>query len=62
MTAIGRTFAPIWQGHGAWAVSLVLSVHRAQGCNLIHVIPEIDISRAASLMLKRYGENTLEVE
>lgn len=26
----------------------------------MHVIPEIDISRAANLMLKRYGEKAVE--
>jgi hypothetical protein len=36
--------------------SLVLNVSRPQPCNFPRVIPEIDIWRAANLMLKRYGE------
>ena len=36
--------------------SLVLNVFRSQACRFIRVIPEIDIWRAANLMLKRYGE------
>ena len=31
-----------------------------KACNLVRVIPEIDIWRAANLMLKRYGEKALE--
>jgi hypothetical protein len=38
----------------------VLSVFRRQACNLRRVIPEIDIWRAANLMLKRYGDKALE--
>jgi hypothetical protein len=38
----------------------VLSVQRSQSCNFARVIPEIDIWRAANLMLKRYGENAVE--
>jgi hypothetical protein len=34
----------------------VLSVQRSHSCNFRPVIPEIDIWRAANLMLKRYGE------
>ena len=34
----------------------VLNVCRPQACDLPDVIPEIDIWRAANLMLKRYGE------
>ena len=39
---------------------LVLIVSRPQACNLTCVIPEIDIWRAANLMLKRYGEKAFE--
>lgn len=39
---------------------LVLSVSRSQACSFLRVIPEIDIWRAANLMLKRYGEKALE--
>ena len=39
---------------------LVLSVSRSQACRFLRVIPEIDIWRAANLMLKRYGEKALE--
>jgi hypothetical protein len=39
---------------------LVLNVSRPQACNFPRVIPEIDIWRAANLMLKRYGEKALE--
>ena len=38
----------------------VLNVCRPQACDLAHVIPEIDIWRAATLMLKRYGDKALE--
>jgi Family of unknown function (DUF6961) len=37
----------------------VLKVSRPQACNFPGVIPEIDIWRAATLMLKRYGEKAL---
>jgi hypothetical protein len=37
-----------------------LSSCRPQGCSFCRVIPEIDIWRAANLMLKRYGEKALE--
>jgi hypothetical protein len=40
--------------------SVVLNSCRPQGCNFCRVIPEIDIWRAANLMLKRYGERALE--
>jgi hypothetical protein len=39
---------------------LVLNLSRSQACNFLRVIPEIDIWRAANLMLKRYGEKALE--
>jgi hypothetical protein len=39
---------------------LVLNVSRPQACTFRRVIPEIDIWRAANLMLKRYGEKALE--
>jgi hypothetical protein len=39
---------------------LMLDVSRPQACNFSCVIPEIDIWRAANLMLKRYGEKALE--
>jgi hypothetical protein len=39
---------------------LVLSVSRSQACSLPRVIPEIDIWRAANLMLKRYGDKALD--
>ena len=38
----------------------VLNVCRPQACNIRRVIPEIDIWRAATLMLKRYGEKALD--
>jgi hypothetical protein len=38
----------------------VLNLSRPQACNFARVIPEIDIWRAANLMLKRYGEKALE--
>ena len=38
----------------------VLNVCRPQACNVACVIPEIDIWRAATLMLKRYGDKALE--
>ena len=40
--------------------SWVLSVGRPQACSFHRVIPEIDIWRAAALMLKRYGDQALE--
>jgi hypothetical protein len=40
--------------------SVVLNSSRPQGCSFCRVIPEIDIWRAANLMLKRYGEKALE--
>ena len=39
---------------------LVLNVSGLQACNVRRVIPEIDIWRAAALMLKRYGEKAPE--
>jgi hypothetical protein len=39
---------------------LVLNVSRPQACTFCRVIPEIDIWRAANLMLKRYGEKALK--
>jgi hypothetical protein len=39
---------------------VVLSVSRPQACNFPCVISEIDIWRAANLMLKRYGKKALE--
>jgi hypothetical protein len=39
---------------------LVLNVWRSSACNFSRVIPEIDIWRAANLMLKRYGDEALE--
>jgi len=38
----------------------VSNVCRLQTCTFSRVIPEIDIWRAATLMLKRYGEKALE--
>jgi len=38
----------------------VLNVCRPQACSVRRVIPEIDIWRAATLMLKRYGGRALE--
>ena len=38
----------------------VLNVCRPQACDFSAVIPEIDIWRAATLMLKRYGDKALE--
>ena len=39
---------------------LVLNVSRPQACSVHFVIPEIDIWRAATLMLKRYGAKAFE--
>jgi hypothetical protein len=38
----------------------VLNVWQPQACDFAPVIPEIDIWRAATLMLKRYGDEALE--
>jgi hypothetical protein len=38
----------------------VLNDWRSKACSLIPVIPEIDIWRAANLMLKRYGDKAPE--
>jgi hypothetical protein len=38
----------------------VLNLCRPQVCSFRPVIPEIDIWRAATLMLKRYGDKALE--
>jgi hypothetical protein len=38
----------------------VLNVSRPQASNRLRVIPEIDIWRAATLMLKRYGDKAVE--
>jgi hypothetical protein len=38
----------------------VLNVSRRQACNCLRVIPEIDIWRAANLMIRRYGDKALE--
>jgi hypothetical protein len=38
----------------------VLNVFRLQASNRLRVIPEIDIWRAATLMLKCYGDKALE--
>ena len=38
----------------------MLNEWRSKTCNLVRVIPEIDIWRAANLMLKRYGDKALE--
>jgi hypothetical protein len=40
--------------------SVVLNVSRLQACSFPRVIPEIDIWRAANLMIKRYGEKAFE--
>jgi hypothetical protein len=40
--------------------SLVLKDWRSQTSNFPRMIPEIDIWRAANLMLKRYGAKALE--
>jgi hypothetical protein len=42
--------------------SVVLSPCRPQGCSFCRVIPEIDIWRAANLMLKRYEKALEETE
>jgi hypothetical protein len=39
---------------------MVLNIFRPRSCSFHGVIPEIDIWRAANLMLKRYGEKALE--
>ena len=38
----------------------MLNEWRSKACNLVRVIPVIDIWRAANLMLKRYGDKALE--
>jgi hypothetical protein len=38
----------------------LLNLYRPQPCTFCSVIPEIDIWRAAQLMLKRYGEKALD--
>ena len=38
----------------------VLNVSRPQACSVHRVIPEIDIWRAATLMLNRYGAKAFE--
>ena len=38
----------------------MLNEWRSKPCNLVRVIPEIDIWRAANLMLKRYGDKAVE--
>jgi hypothetical protein len=38
----------------------VLNLYRRRSCSFRGVIPEIDIWRAAQLMLKRYGDKALE--
>ena len=38
----------------------MLNDWRSKACNLLPVIPDIDIWRAASLMLKRYGDKAAE--
>ena len=40
--------------------AFVLNDWRSKACNLLPVIPDIDIWRAATLMLKRYGDKALE--
>ena len=40
--------------------SMGLNLFRSNACNFPRVIPEIDIWRAANLMLKRYGDKALE--
>ena len=40
--------------------AFVLNDWRSKACNLFPVIPEIDIWRAANLMLKRYGDKAVE--
>jgi hypothetical protein len=43
-----------------WLQAPMLNFSRSQVCSFSGVIPEIDIWRAANLMLKRYGEKALE--
>jgi hypothetical protein len=38
----------------------VLNVSQRQACNFLGVIPEIEIWRAAHLMVKCYGDKALE--
>jgi hypothetical protein len=42
------------------AAAPVLNLYRRRSCSFRGVIPEIDIWRAAQLMLMRYSEQTLE--
>jgi hypothetical protein len=39
---------------------MVLNDLQTEACDLRRVIPEIDIWRAANLMLKRYGDKALD--
>jgi hypothetical protein len=39
---------------------VILNLYRRRTCSFRGVIPEIDIWRAAQLMLKRYGDRALE--
>ena len=41
-------------------LELLLNDWRSKACSLSPVIPEIEIWRAANLMLKRYGDKAVE--
>jgi hypothetical protein len=43
-----------------FATNAIMGVKRSRKRTFARVIPEIDIWRAATLMLKRYGEKALE--
>lgn len=56
----GATVRPPQQAFLRATQFLVLNVSRRRACSIPRVIPEIDIWRAANLMLKRYGDKALE--
>jgi hypothetical protein len=53
---IGGISIPWQTCAGFSSQALVLNLYRSRASSLPGVIPEIDIWRAAQLMLKRYGE------
>jgi hypothetical protein len=56
IAAIAATLTRRFATHAIW----MLNVSRPQEWDFPGVIPEIDIWRAATLLLKRYGEKALE--
>jgi hypothetical protein len=53
---IGAIFAATLTRRFARNAIVGLNLSRSRACNFLRVIPEIDVWRAASLMLKRYDE------